>query len=70
LFASQADPAKRQYKEDLLKMTKEANDKKDFAVRDVERHAAVDLSQVVDLYDEVGMLEELDADNLVIDHDI
>lgn len=40
-----------------------------FKVKELERSSKVDLSQVVDLYDEEGMLEEIDPDNLIIEED-
>lgn len=56
---------KRKYKQDVLeKMSK----KDKVHVKDIEKKQ-IDLSNVVDLYDEDGMLEEIDADNLVIEHD-
>jgi hypothetical protein len=62
---------KRLYKEDLLTYNKSLKPKKeDFGVKTLEgKGKGIDLSQVVDLYDEDGMLEEIDADNLVIDAD-
>ena len=52
-------------------MSKESGKKakKEFGLKDIEKKAQFDLSQVVDLYDEDGMLEEIDAENLVIQHD-
>jgi hypothetical protein len=54
-----------------LKWTKEsAGTKKEFGVKDIEKSKSkLDLSQVVDLYDEDGIMEEIDADNLVIEYD-
>jgi hypothetical protein len=40
-----------------------------FKVKELERSSKIDLSQVVDLYDEEGMLEEIDPDNLIIEED-
>jgi len=67
----EVDPNKRQYKEDILKWTKDSSTtKKEFGVKDIEKSKSkIDLSQVVDLYDEDGIMEEIDADNLVIEYD-
>lgn len=63
------DPNKREYKEDIIKWTKESKKGKDFGVKEIERTSKIDLSQVVDLYDEDGIMDEINADNLVIEHD-
>ena len=63
---------KKQYKEDILNYTKKHGVKKeDFGLKSIEKKGVgkIDMSQIVDLYDEEGMLEEIDADNLVIDAD-
>lgn len=38
------DPNKREYKEDIIKWTKESKNGKDFGVKDIERSSKVDLS--------------------------
>ena len=38
------DPNKREYKEDIIKWTKESKKGKDFGVKDIERSSKVDLS--------------------------
>ena len=57
------------YKEQVLKQSKANNGKKDFFVKEIEKSSAVDLSQVVDLFDEEGILEEMNPENLVIEAD-
>ena len=65
------DGGKRKYKEEVLKYTKKSGTK-DFMIRDIETSklsSTVDLSKVVDLFDEEGMLEEITPDQLVIEVD-
>ena len=60
--------SKRLYKEEVLKHSKKAL-QSEFGVKNIEKHAAIDLSKVVDLYDEDGMLEDINPDELVIEAD-
>ena len=64
--------SKRLYKEELLKINKSKKAghlQPEFAVKSIEKSGNVDLSQVVDLYDEDGMLDEINAEDLVIEAD-
>ena len=60
---------KREYKEDGLKLSKGKQSKKDFMVKEIEHSSKVDLSNVIDLYDEDGMIDEIDPDHLIIEAD-
>lgn len=59
---------KRMYKEDVLKMSKGINNN-EYLGKNMEGKGIVDLSQVVDLYDEDGIIDGIDPDNLVIEAD-
>jgi|LauGreDrversion4_2_1035121.scaffolds.fasta_scaffold147771_2 ATP-dependent RNA helicase DDX24/MAK5 len=61
--------SKRLYKEEVLKHNKKQKLQAEFGIKNIEKHAAVDLSEVVDLYDEEGMLEEINPDELIIEAD-
>lgn len=57
----------KEKKKAILKSGKELS-KRDFVVRDLETKAGFDLSQVVDLVDEEGKLEDIDEDDLIIEN--
>jgi ATP-dependent RNA helicase DDX24/MAK5 len=63
---TEEDQKKRAYKEHVIAQTKSIKD--NFVLKDLEGSGAkVDLSKIVDLYDEDGIMEEISPDNLVIE---
>jgi hypothetical protein len=61
---------KRAYKERVIQRTKGTSSKEHLLLKDVEKSASkVDLSNIVDLYDEDGIMEEISPENLVIDEE-
>lgn len=61
------DPEKRAYKQQILEQTK-GGKQKEYVVKEVEgTKKGLDLSKIVDLYDEDGIMEEISPDNLVIE---
>ena len=63
---TEEDQKKRAYKEQVLAQAKSIKDT--FVLKELEGTAAkVDLSKIVDLYDEDGIMEEISPDNLVIE---
>jgi len=61
---------KRAYKERVIQHTKGTSSKEHLLLKDVEKSASkVDLSNIVDLYDEDGIMEEISPENLVIDEE-
>ena len=63
---------KRALKEKVIKQAAAggASTKKDFVVKEIEKNkssSSIDLSKVVDLYDEEGMFEEIRPENLIIE---
>ena len=63
---TEEDQKKRAYKEHVIAQTKSIKDT--FVLKDLEGSGAkVDLSKIVDLYDEEGIMDEISPDNLVIE---
>jgi hypothetical protein len=56
-------------REDILKTAKNKKGKGEFVMKTLEKSKGVDLSNVVDLYNEDDMLDEIDPENLVVEED-